>query len=226
MRTLALRSASAIAAALVALAAVLIAPAAPARAADHDPVVFVHGWQGSAANWDTMISRLRADGWSAEELHAWDYDSSQSNRTTAEELAAEVDRVLAATGAAEVDIVTHSMGGLSSRHYLKFLGGTGHVDDWVSLGGPNHGTSSAYWCFQTSCFEMRPGSSFLSDLNAGDETPPGADYGTFWSNCDAIINPDDSVVLSGAANENVGCVSHTGLLSDTAVYQGVRDFIR
>ena len=35
------------------------------------------------------------------------------------------------------------MGGLSTRYYLKNLGATQYVDDWVSIGGPNHGTTFA-----------------------------------------------------------------------------------
>lgn len=101
-----------------------------------------------------------------------------------------VDEILAATGASKVDIITHSMGGLSSRWYAKFLGGDAKIDEWVSLGGPNHGTDTAYLCNQTSCKEMRPGSAFLADLNAGDETPGAPRYGTWRSPCDTIINPD------------------------------------
>ena len=85
------------------------------------------------------------------------------------------------------------MGSLNSRWYIKFLGGEAKVDDWVSLGGPNHGTETANFCFSTSCVEMRVGSKFLGELNAGDETPGTVNYGTWWSPCDEIINPDSSV---------------------------------
>ena len=189
------------------------------------PILFVHGWNGSASTWSTMISRFKADGWTDAELSAWSYNSSQSNATTAEEVSARVDALLAATGATKVDIVTHSMGGLSSRYYAKNLGGDARIDAWVSLGGPNHGTTTANACVSTSCTEMRIGSAFLTALNSGDETPGAPRYGTWWSACDEIINPDDSVPLSGAANTQTACISHTSLTSDAGVYRSVRDFV-
>ncbi|HEX6293506.1 MAG TPA: triacylglycerol lipase [Herpetosiphonaceae bacterium] len=191
----------------------------------HDPILFVHGWSGSASNWNTMISRFKADGWTTSELNAWTYNTAQSNATTAQEIKTRVDQILASTGATKVDIITHSMGGLSSRYYAKNLGGDTRIDAWVSLGGPNHGTTSANACTQTSCIEMRIGSTFLTQLNSGDETPGAPRYATWWSPCDETINPDDTVLLSGATNTRTACISHLGLLSDAVVYTQVRDWV-
>jgi triacylglycerol lipase len=208
--------------ALLVGSAVLV-PAASAQAAE--PILFVHGWNSSGSVWNTMISRFEADGFT--NLNNWSYNTAQSNKTTAGQIATKVSQIRAATGAAKVDIITHSMGGLSSRWYAKYLGGTSYVDEWVSLGGPNHGTSTANLCFwQTSCFEMRPGSSFLSQLNSGDETPGDVRYGTWWSPCDEIINPDSSILLSGATNTQTACISHSGYYSSSTVYAQVRDFVR
>ncbi|MGW1956980.1 esterase/lipase family protein [Streptomyces sp. NPDC001920] len=190
-----------------------------------NPILFVHGYTGDGSNWNVMANRFRADGWPSSHLDQWSYDWRQSNITTAQQLAAEVDRLLAATGATKVDIVSHSMGGLSSRHYLKNLAGTSEVDAWVSLGGPNHGTDSANSCFDASCTEMRIGSSFLTALNSGDETPGSPRYATWWSPCDTVINPDSSVSLSGAANTRTACLSHTDLFLDAVVYAQTRDMI-
>ena len=191
-----------------------------------DPILFVHGWNSSGSIWNTMISRFQSDGWTNAELHNWSYNTNQSNATTASEISALVDQILAQTGKAKVDIITHSMGGLSSRWYAKFLGGDTKVDEWVSLGGPNHGTDIAYFCFSTSCSEMRPGSSFLDDLNAGDETPGSPRYGTWWSPCDSVINPDSSVSLSGATNTQTACLGHSDLYTDATVYGQVRTFVQ
>ena len=192
----------------------------------HDPILFVHGWNSSSTTWTTMVDRFARDGWTAAELNNWSYNTSQSNATTAQEIAAKVDGILAATGAAKVDLVTHSMGGLSSRYYVKNLGGDLKVDEWVSLGGPNHGTDTANFCFSTACSEMRIGSSFLTALNSGDETPGAVSYRTWWSPCDDIINPDSSVSLSGATNTKTACISHSALHEDATVYAQVRDFAR
>jgi triacylglycerol lipase len=220
--------------AAVATAAALFAvqASAPAQASSSsrfnsssNPVLFVHGYNGAGSNWNTMADRFRADGWPSSHLHQWTYDSRQSNTVTAEQLSAEVDGLLAATGATEVDIVSHSMGGLSSRYYLKNLDGISKVDAWVSLGGPNHGTDTANSCFDTSCTEMRIGSSFLTSLNSGDETPGSPRYATWRSPCDTVINPDSSVSLSGAANTRTACLTHSGLLTDATTYAQTRDMI-
>lgn len=228
-----LLSASAVVAVL-ALAACDTAPAGPeallARTpaptvTARDPILFVHGWSGNGSQWNTMVSRFKADGWTDAQLMAFSYNTSQSNATTAQEISSRVNQLLAATGATRVDVVTHSMGGLSSRYYAKNLGGDAKIDAWVSLGGPNHGTSTANTCFSTACTEMRIGSSFLTALNSGDETPGLPRYGTWWSGCDEIINPDDSVLLSGATNTQTACIGHMAFFSDLAVYNSVRDFV-
>ncbi|WP_079407077.1 esterase/lipase family protein [Streptomyces sp. 3211] len=199
--------------------------AAPHAPAEPDPVVFVHGWNSDGSVWNTFAERLRADGRPADHLYRWTYPTSQSNATTASQLASVVDGVLAATGAAKVDLVTHSMGALPSRHYLKNLGGDAKVDAWVSLAGPNHGTDTAHFCGQVSCIEMRPGSAFLNALNAVDETPGSTRYATWWSPCDLVINPDRTVALSGAVNTRTPCLLHSAFLTDAGVYAQVRDHI-
>jgi triacylglycerol lipase len=213
--------------ACVAACVVLLAAALPSAAAAHDPILFVHGWNSSSSTWTTMVNRFAADGWTAAELNNWSYNTSQSNATTAGQIQTKVDQILAATGAAKVDLISHSMGGLSTRYYVKNLGGGAKVDDWVSLGGPNHGTDTANYCFSTACSEMRVGSTFLKSLNAGDETPgTTVNWLTWWSPCDEVINPDSSVALSGATNRQTACLSHSALHEDATVYAQVRDAVR
>jgi triacylglycerol lipase len=216
------------------LAIALLVPATTASAAKppppgpitHNPILFVHGWSESSTIWNTMISRFQADGWTSAELNNWSYNTSNSNVTTASAIQTKVNQILSSTGATQVDIVTHSMGGLSSRYYIKNLGGDLKVNDWVSLGGPNHGTDTANFCFSAACTEMRIGSSFLTALNSGDETPGAVSYGTWWSPCDTIINPDSSVALSGASNTQTACLSHSDLYNDATVYGQVRNFVQ
>ena len=216
--------------AILAAMALCIAGAALAPAASFakEPILFVHGWSESASAWNTMIANFEKDGYAKSELSAYSYNTSTSNKTTAEsEVKKQVEALKKATGATKVDIVAHSMGSLNSRWYIKFVaGGEANVDDWVSLGGPNHGTEFANWCFSTACVEMRVNSKFLGELNAGDETPGAVNYGTWWSPCDEIINPDSSVAVSGATNTKTACISHAALRTDATVYSQVREFVK
>src|SRR3954469_17883953 len=200
---------------------------APAAASAHDPILFVHGWNSNSSTWNTMISGFTADGWTTAELNNWSYNYNQSNATTASQISTKVNQILAATGAAKVDLISHSMGGLSTRYYVKNLGGGAKVDDFVSLGGPNHGTDTANFCFSTACSEMRVGSTFLNNLNSGDETPSDTvNWMAWWSPCDEVINPDSSVPLAGANNTQTACMSHSSLHEDATVYAQVRDAVR
>ena len=94
----------------------------------HPPILFVHGWNSSGATWTTMISRFKADGWTDADLANFSYNTAQSNATTANVIAQKVDSILAVTGASQVAIVSHSMGALSARYYVKHLGGARKVD--------------------------------------------------------------------------------------------------
>jgi triacylglycerol lipase len=173
-----------------------------------------------------MIARFKADGWRDDELYVFNYSFLTSNASIADEIRDQINTIIANTGARKVDIVTHSMGGISSRYYLKNLGGDAKVDAWVSLGGPNHGTDTAEQCAFTPCIEMRIGSAFLAALNAGDETPGFPRYATWWSPCDETINPDASVPLAGATNSQTSCLGHGQLVTDPVIYQQVRNWVR
>lgn len=200
----------------------------PAASFAVDPILFVHGWSRTASDWNTMKANFEKDGWPKKYLSAYSYNTSTSNKTTAETtVKSEVEKLKKETGASKVDIIAHSMGSLNTRWYIKFVaGGEANVDDWVSLGGPNHGTEFANLCFSTACIEMRVGSKFLGELNAGDETPGAVNYGTWWSPCDEIINPDSSVPLSGATNTQTACLAHQALTTDATVYSQVREFVK
>jgi triacylglycerol lipase len=193
-----------------------------------NPILFVHGWNSTGAAWFTMIDRFKTDGgYTDQELYNWTYYSAQSNAITAQQLSAKVDSILAITGAAKVDLITHSMGALSARYYIKNLGGGAKVDDFVSLGGPNHGTNTAYFCAQQACIEMRPNSTFLNALNRKDETPGTTiSYGTWWSACDEVISPQKSTILSGATNTQTACLHHSDLHEDATVYGMVKTWVQ
>ena len=192
----------------------------------HDPILFVHGYNTNSSTWTTMVGRFKNDLWATSELVNWSYNYKQSNATTAAEIAAKVDSIILATGATKVDIITHSMGALSARYYIRNLGGDGKVDALITLGGTNHGTNTAFFCADTSCIEMRPGSSFLSALNATDESWGSPRYATWWSDCDEVISPHSSALLLGATNNQTTCISHSQLHESSTVYSQVKAWVQ
>ena len=82
----------------------------------HDPILFVHGYGGSSANWETMKQRFLDDGWQSVELYSYNYSFVSSNATTAAEIRDQVDDIISKTGATKVDIIAHSMGSISTRY--------------------------------------------------------------------------------------------------------------
>jgi len=115
------------------------------------PIVFVHGNGDTAALWLTTLWRFESNGWPRERLHAIHLpyplardndDLAQPGRSSAAEcrqfLAAEVDKVLAATGAKQVVLLANSRGGYAVRSYVM-RGGAAKVSHAVLGGTPNHG---------------------------------------------------------------------------------------
>ena len=119
------------------LAATLLAACATPPATDPTPpIVFVHGNGDSAALWTPTIWRWQSNGWPRARLHAVDfaYPSARDDNTKEQpgrsstddqlrQLSAEVDQVLAATGAVKVVLIGNSRGGNAIRHYIANGGG-------------------------------------------------------------------------------------------------------
>ncbi|SDD22654.1 esterase/lipase family protein [Actinokineospora iranica] len=212
---------------VVAQSAVTTAAAASAFPNGKNPVVLVHGFSGSGANWNTLKESLIATGYTSEQLTAISYGSyGQSNVDIAAVIGRTVDSVLAETGAAKVDIINHSMGGINSRYCIKFDACAGKVDHWISLAGANRGTYTANLCsfFTPVCKEMVPGSALLKKLNAAPALPDGTKWSTLWSPNDGIIIPAENTVLAGANNIQI-TGSHLGMLKDAAVAAKVRELL-
>ncbi|MBL8779280.1 MAG: hypothetical protein JNK12_25380 [Acidimicrobiales bacterium] len=190
-----------------------------------EPIVFVHGLHDSSAAFTTMVQRFRDAGVPEDRLWAWNYDSRQSNVDSADDFAAFVTGVRLETGAARVDVVAHSMGALPTRWCIRFGPCRRVVDDWVSLAGPNHGSNITLTCLlfpgEEGCPEMAVGSSFLDQLNEGDETPGQVDYTTIRTTDDQIISPSDSTELAGAPNLVFEGLAHNDLLTEPAVFAKV-----
>jgi triacylglycerol esterase/lipase EstA (alpha/beta hydrolase family) len=137
--------------------------------------------------------------------------------------------VRAASGAAKVDLVGHSQGGMMPRYYLKFLGGAAFVSRLVALAPSNHGTTldgltalvrafgaaglvnGALNASCTACVQQEAGSAFLASLNAGGDTVAGVSYTVIESRNDEVVTPYTSAFLSGPGVTNITLQNQCGL---------------
>ncbi|HET9138854.1 alpha/beta fold hydrolase, partial [Actinophytocola sp.] len=114
---------------LAVLAAVVVVPLiAPGTAPAHPdrpdprPVVFVHGFAGSGAQFQTQAKRLASNGYPAEIVETHEYDSTAISTILPQvwaDLDARVSRLLERTGADRVDILGHSLGTFVMQGYLN-----------------------------------------------------------------------------------------------------------
>src|SRR5215510_10157312 len=90
-----------------------------------------------------------------------------------------IERILAQTPFAKIDIIGHSMGGLIGLYYVKKLGGHARVRRLVMMGTPVRGTWAALagvvtlGLWSTSSWQLLPRSRFLDELAQGP-MPPGS----------------------------------------------------
>jgi triacylglycerol esterase/lipase EstA (alpha/beta hydrolase family) len=79
-------------------------------------------------------------------------NSAACIESSADWFAGVVNAVLVQTGAAQVDIVAHSLGGIVARTYMKRHNAFRHVRNLVTVASPNHGMRAAdvwFWIWGT-----------------------------------------------------------------------------
>lgn len=188
------------------------------------PVVLVHGTlENMNDNWGAASPLLADEGYC---VYAFNYGGASSGSdiqgtgeiaASAGQLAAFVQKVLASTGAAKVDLVGHSQGGMMPRYYIDFLGGASTVDKLVALAPSNGGTTLdgitqlgkqlgllepandflSVVC--EACVEQEIGSSFLSTLNA-QPTVSSVAYTVIETRDDEVVTPYTNAFLPAASN--------------------------
>jgi triacylglycerol esterase/lipase EstA (alpha/beta hydrolase family) len=195
-------------------------------AAHPRPVILVHGtFEDMANNWQALSPLLANDGYCVFALNYGSFGGSGAIgvygtgyiEDSAAQLGAFVDKVLAATGANQVDIVGHSQGGMMPRYYMRFDNGAAKVHTLVGLAPSNHGTtldglftlashfpgSNAALADCPACAEQQAGSPFIVNLNAGGDTQSGVSYTVIESRNDEVVTPYTSAFLAGSNVTNI-----------------------
>ncbi|MFV2173588.1 esterase/lipase family protein [Actinomadura sp. LOL_016] len=218
------------------------------------PVVIVHGTTSNFGSAGAMLAPALANAGHC--VYGFNYggtsatfgrvyglgDIAESART----MSAFVDRVLDATGAAEVDVVGGSQGGMMPNYYIKRLGGAAKVRTLVALGPTNHGTSMGglvdlgrtlgvlglvndflRLIGSPAHVQQESGSDFQEALFADGDTVPGVRYVTIATAHDTTVTPLTNSFLHGGDSTNIllqdlcpdDPVGHSGLWYDGPIRQ-------
>ena len=190
----------------------------PAPAPAITPVLLLHGILCNAGVWLPLKRHLKARGIGP--IYALSYGPPLASiNAFADQVADKIDAILAATGARQVVIVGHSMGGLVGRAYVRRHGGA-KVRRLITIGTPHHGSVHAHMLPGVAPSQLRPGSAWLSELAAAeaDAAPPIV---SLWSWHDSMVAPQTSSRLDGAENIALTGIGHNELLSHPQVQERV-----
>ncbi|MFF0869961.1 lipase family alpha/beta hydrolase [Nonomuraea sp. NPDC003560] len=201
--------------------------AGQARAGDTRPVVFVHGLHAGPGVWSSMKDKFEKDiagDFPSARLHAFDYSD-----TTEDHIPDNAQRLsdwISAEQLGEVDVVSHSMGGLVAR---KAQEDGAQIRRIITLATPNHGTGCC-WSPTThpwkACQDMwrdtliGTQSDFLTDLNVKAHITPDTVMTYAIGTSDGQVAAD-SVHLDGALNKTIEPKTSGGNCLDPSVHNSI-----
>jgi len=128
-----------------------------------------------------------------------------------------VERLRAATGAARVVLVGHSMGGLAARVYLR-KHGDAHVARIVTLASPHHGTIFGRLGHSRNARQMARGSRFIQQVAAHDRGR-WTRFTTVVTRDDNLVVPRSSPLLPGSKQIEIDGVGHLALIEDPRAWR-------
>lgn len=173
---------------------------------DRPPLLLIHGYSCSRGSWWWLRCRLEAAGWMVATISLEPIYTSIDNH--AEALARRIDAVLAETGAQQLILVGHSMGGLVARAYCRRFG-VQRVARLVTLGTPHSGSALARLGMGENGRQMRPGSEWLQALARETVMPETT---AIYSPHDNYVMPQSNLILPGATNRALDGLGHLAML--------------
>lgn len=197
-----------------------MAPAGGGTANAALPILLVHGYLSNAGMWVRFRQRL-VNGRRGPVFHLNFDPPYASIEDFAEQLDARIEAICANTGAAQVIVIAHSMGGLVSRAYMVKRGAT-RIAALVTLGSPHHGTVLASFGLGRAVPQMQPRGAWLKRLEVAEEAmqargelPPTT---CLYTCNDDIVYPPESGILPWADNHALSGMGHVGLLFAPSAY--------
>ena len=191
------------------------------------PVLVVPGWGAPARHTRWIAKRLEREGldvrWmSLPRMAIGDMVAS------AKLVLKEVEGIRSETGAARVNLLGYSLGGLIVRIYLETLGGYRALGRAVYVGAPQDGIYTGYPAsFTTAGRQVRKGSRFMRELNRERRCRcDGTRCLAVFLSKDGTILPSKSARLACGYNlELVWPVLHWGLVFNREVIAAAATFL-
>jgi triacylglycerol lipase len=177
-----------------------------------NPVVLVHGLTDTGSKMRYLADRLRACGRKTYSIDLQPGTGEAPLELLAKQLAAYVDRHLGTS--TPIDLVGFSMGGLVTRYYVQRLGGIDRVQRYVTISAPHNGTLAAFFTNKAGCVQMRPGSSFLKDLERDVAMLNKIEFTSIWTILDTIILPANSSQLGVGRDIQIPALAHPLMVVD------------
>jgi pimeloyl-ACP methyl ester carboxylesterase len=195
------------------------------------PIILINGTIATQGeNWGVGAPVLANAGY---KVYSFNYGNVTSDpnfpiqatddiRQSGLQLSAEVDRVLAETGAPKVILIGHSQGGgILPVYYINNLGGADKVSQLIGIAPSNHGTDvmgliglqklpilgSLVMALANSfgqAFEQQAlGDPFQQEVYGNGDTRPGVLYTTIASMNDELVTPYTQQALDGPNVTNI-----------------------
>lgn len=183
------------------------------------PVVLLPGYLMNQACFWPLSAYLRRRGW------AWVLPLNNRPRSApvvayARALDERIEAYCKQTGAEQVDIVAHSMGGIIAAIYVNRMGGARRVRRLVTLGTPWQGTRMSVFAHLRQGQDLAPGCDAIVAAQR-----PAVPTTQIWSRADHLVIPCAHNLSDGVAGIEVERVGHVSLLVSAVVWRHVAQLL-
>jgi triacylglycerol lipase len=186
------------------------------------PVVVVHGYAQNRVDFLRIARACARSGLGP--VYGFNYPWFASIHTSAERLARFVERVRQETGADQVDLVAHSLGGLVAMEYVHEVGPS-RVRRIVTIACPHAGVAWRGPIVGSCGPQVRGGSGFLVQRARRVISVPCLNL---YSTHDNVVHPPSTSPLArrGARDLAIPHVGHLAILFHPEVARAVVGFLR
>ena len=190
---------------------------APNASAVRKPVLLVHGYGLNRGCWTFLATYLHTRGWE------WVWAINHRPRSSpipvfAKRLGRSIERLKDETGADQVDLVCHSMGGIVAAYALKEFGYAHHVRRIITLGTPWRGTKTHVFSWLREGHDLAPGSEVIEAINSFS-----GDTVAIWSRHDHLVVPVENGVAPCGKSIELRHLGHLEMLMSARVFRVVAD---